>query len=107
MSMTATFFLSLSRFARNVESVLQQWMRAALTGFALYSNSSCPIATHPWVERRPRIPVQEIDGHISTSGNPGCERVTYEVFSASFCWASASAPLRALTWWPSACPTTF
>jgi hypothetical protein len=27
--------------------------------------------------------------------------------SAIFCWASAMAPFRALTWWPSASPTTF
>src|ERR1019366_5714571 len=27
--------------------------------------------------------------------------------SAIFCWASAIAPLRACTWWPSASPTTF
>ena len=27
--------------------------------------------------------------------------------SAIFCCASAMAPLRALTWWPSASPTTF
>ena len=52
-------------------------------------------------QRSPRHRQHRAGGLIS-SPHPG-----QVPLSAIFCWASAMAPLRACTWWPSASPTAF
>ena len=49
----------------------------------------------------------DVSASVSGIGRKRTSRQRQPPVSAIFCCASAMAPLRALTWWPSASPTAF